>query len=55
MQCEMGIGLEERNTILEETWNERQIQRNSEGHRDKNRSRNMLFRNPLVNSQDKVQ
>lgn len=27
---------------------ERQIQRNPEGHRDKNRSGNVLFRNSLV-------
>lgn len=44
------MGLEERDMILEETGTR---QANSEGSRDKNRSENVLFRNPLINSQDK--
>lgn len=33
MQCEVELGLEEKDRILEGTWNERSSQRNSGGHR----------------------
>lgn len=54
MQCEVEVGLEEKDMILEGTRNERQLQRNSGMQRDKNRSGNMLFRSPLADSQDKL-
>lgn len=34
MQCEVEVGLEEKDMILEGTRNERQLQRNSGGHKE---------------------
>ena len=34
MQCEVELGLEEKDRILEGTWTEMRLQRNSGGHRE---------------------